>query len=176
MSRKRADEPFVMLPRSLLESYAWRALSRAARRVIDRIVIEHLAHAGRENGKLIVRYEDFIEYGIHPESIAPAQREACALGLIIMTERGRAGNAEYRTPHKWAVAFVKGKRGATASTWKRFQSLPEAKAVAAEARSTKDTNAVAKGKAQARRRAFRNKTPLPDSVVVSLPDSGGRNR
>src|SRR5207302_4402026 len=50
-TRKRADEPFVMLPRSLLESYAWRALSRAARQVIDRIVIEHLAHGGRENGK-----------------------------------------------------------------------------------------------------------------------------
>ena len=176
MAKKRAAEPFIMLPRSLLESFAWRALSRAARQVIDRIVIEHLAHAGRENGKLIVRYEDFIEYGIHPMSIAPAQREASALGLIVLVKRGRAGNAEYRTPHQWGLAFVKGKGGAMASTWKRFQSLSEAKTVAAQARSAKDTSAVARGKAQARRRAFRNITPLPDSVGVSLPDSGGRNR
>jgi hypothetical protein len=171
MAKKWADEPFIMLPRSLLESYAWRALSRAGRQVIDRIVIEHLAHGGRENGELIVRYEDFKEYGIHLHAIAPAQREVCALGLIIMMERGRAGNAEYRIPHKWALAFVKGKRGAMPTTWKRFQSLPEAKAVAAEARSTKDTNAVAKGKAQAKRRA-----PLPDSVIPFTAGFRGRNK
>jgi hypothetical protein len=34
-----------------------------------------------------------IKYGIGNDQVAPAQREACALGLIIMTKRGRAGNA-----------------------------------------------------------------------------------
>jgi hypothetical protein len=172
MAKKRADEPFVMLPRSLLESYAWRALSRAGHQVVARVVIEHLAHGGRENGRLIVRYEDFLEYGIHLHAIAPAQREVCALGLLIMVERGRAGNAEYRIPHKWALAFVKGKHGAMHSTtWKRFQSLQEAKAVAVEARKAKDTNAVAKGKVQAKRRA-----PLPDSVIPFTAGFRGRNK
>jgi hypothetical protein len=100
MAKKKHDEPFVMLPQSLLQSYAWRAASRACRQVIDRICIEHMAHAGTHNGKLVVRKVDFLEYGIGNDQIAPAQREACALGIVILTKRGRAGNAEHRAPHQ----------------------------------------------------------------------------
>src|SRR5438876_10375805 len=98
MARKKT-EPYVQMPRSLLESCAWRAMSRAARRVVDRIAIEHMAHAGTANGKLIVRKIDFVGYGVEKDGVAPALREACALGIIIMTKRGRAGNAEHRAPH-----------------------------------------------------------------------------
>jgi hypothetical protein len=152
--KKRYDEPFVMLPQSLLQSYALRAASRACRQVIDRICIEHMAHAGTHNGKLIVRKVDFLEYGIGNDQIAPAEREACALGIVILTKRGRAGNAEHRAPHQWGLAFLKDKKtGAMVSTaWKRFQSLQEARAVAAEARRAKDTAAVSAGKRRAERR------------------------
>jgi len=153
MAKKKYDEPFVMLPRSLLESFAWRAASGGARLVIYRVMLEHLAHAGTRNGDLEVRKVDFIAYGVDNAGVAPAQREACALGILILTKRGRAGNAEHRASHRWALAFIKDKHGAMYSTgWKRFESLEEAKRIAKKARAEKDSTAVKMGKQRAHRR------------------------
>ena len=71
-----------------------------------------MAHAGTQNGKLVVRKDDFVEYGIHNDQVAPALRETCALGLIVLTKRGRGGNREWRAAHQWALSFVEDKRGA----------------------------------------------------------------
>jgi hypothetical protein len=40
-------------------------------------------------------------YGIHRHAIAPGLRELEALGFIGITERGRAGNGEFRAPNKF---------------------------------------------------------------------------
>jgi len=155
-----------MLPRSFFESFAWKAASLACRSAVERVVIEHLAHGGRENGNLIVRKVDFLEHGIYNDGIAPALREACALGLLIMTKRGRAGNAEHRAAHRWAVAPVLDQRLKPFDTaWKRFQSLEEAEKVAAEARAAKDTTAVEMAKKRASRRKI---IPFPIGEVVAV--------
>src|ERR1700730_13730069 len=83
----------------MLESPAYRALSRSAHMVISRIEVELAHHGGNENGRLPVTTEDFIAYGMDRGSVAPAIREAEALGFIRVTERGRGGNAEYRKPN-----------------------------------------------------------------------------
>jgi len=178
MAKKKHDEPFVMLPQSLLQSYAWRAASRACRQVIDRISLEHMAHAGTHNGKLVVRKSDFLEYGIGNDQIAPAQREACALGIVILTKRGRAGNAERRAPHQWGLAFLRDKKtGAMVSTtWKRFQSIQEAKAVAAEARGAKDTAAVSTGKRRAERRKAAKVLHFPVREISTETGPGNQDR
>jgi hypothetical protein len=80
----------------MLSSPAWRALSLSAHRVIDRITIELMLHGGADNGRLPVTYDDFEKYGIHRHSIAPAIREAAALGFVEITVEGRAGNAEWK--------------------------------------------------------------------------------
>src|SRR5262245_41628666 len=105
--KKKSGEPFLMLFRTVVNSYAWRAASGACHKAIYRIAEENMAHGGTQNGDLEVTNEDLFKYGIrHHDSIAPALR-GCALGLIIMTHRGRAGNAEHRSSHRWALAFVK---------------------------------------------------------------------
>jgi len=58
------DQPWVWLSREMLESEALRSLSLAARRVVDRVILEQMAHAGKENGNLIVTYDDFVRFGI----------------------------------------------------------------------------------------------------------------
>jgi hypothetical protein len=45
-------EPFVMLPRELIASDAWRSLGINGRRLIDFLLLEHMGHGGKENGKL----------------------------------------------------------------------------------------------------------------------------
>ena len=56
-------------------------------------------------GRLPVTYEDFERYGIDRHSIAPAIREAVALGFLEVTERGRAGNAEWRRPNYFRLTY-----------------------------------------------------------------------
>ena len=70
----------------MLRSPAWRVLSLSARRVLDRLEIEHADHGGAENGRLPVTYEDFHQYGIHRHAIGPAIREVVALGFAEITE------------------------------------------------------------------------------------------
>src|SRR4029450_8804364 len=93
--RNRINCQFAPRPIEMLESPAYRVLSLSAHRVITRIEIELAHHGGNDNGKLPVTKQDFIDYGIHDHAVAPAIREAEALGFIRVTERGRGGNAEH---------------------------------------------------------------------------------
>src|SRR4051812_48403459 len=104
--RNRISGQFDARLIEMLESPAYRVLSLSAHRVIDRIVIEHAHHGGAENGRLPVTYGDFHHYGLHRHSIAPAIREAEALGFIRVTERGRASAGEFRSPSLYFLTFV----------------------------------------------------------------------
>ena len=89
----------------MLESPAYRALSRAARQILDRIEIELAHHGGKDNGRLPVTFDDFVAYGVNRHAIAPAIRELVALGFIEVTQQGRAGNAEFRRPGKYRLTY-----------------------------------------------------------------------
>ena len=141
--RNRIGEQFSTRTRSMLESPAWRALSLSAHRLISRIELELCYHGGQENGKLPVTNEDFCEYGIHHASIAPAIREAQALGFIVVTERGRGGNAEYRKPNLFRLTFAFTNRAEQPTNeWKKIKTLEDALAIARSARKAKDPRAV----------------------------------
>ena len=118
-NRPPNGEPWVWLTRELLESDAWRSMSRAARLVVDRVLIEHMAHAGTANGDLIVTYADFVKFGVRRESLPAAIADAGARGLIIITEKGRASTGPDRWPSKYAVGWLPLKDGAAApNRWK----------------------------------------------------------
>jgi hypothetical protein len=67
-------EQFTWQPISMLESPAHRVASLSCRRVVDRVRIELGHHGGKDNGKLPVTFQDFHEYGIHRDCIAPGMR------------------------------------------------------------------------------------------------------
>ena len=138
----------------LMESFALRVLSRAAHLALLRIEIELRRHAGHGNGKLIVTKEQFIEFGIHNDCVAPALRELEALGVIIITERGRGGNAE-RQPNRFRLNYLCGAindQVAPTDTWDRFKTIEEAEHVARQARANKDPIKVAYGRQNAARK------------------------
>jgi len=120
----------------MLESPAYRVLSLSAHRVIARIRIELAHHGGRDNGELPVTFDDFERYGIHRHAIAPAIREAEALGFIRTTQLGRAGNGEFRIPNKFALTHLAIENGQKVATndWHRIETLEEAMALSAAAR------------------------------------------
>ena len=104
--RNQINEQFSARLISMLESPAYRALSRSAHLVISRIEVELARHGGNDNGRLPVTTDQFVEFGMHRSSVAPAIREAEALGFIRITERGRGGNAEHGSPNKFFLTFA----------------------------------------------------------------------
>src|SRR5947208_15015989 len=64
-------ERYAAYPVAMLESPAFRALSRAGQLFIARLAIELAQHGGKDNGALPVTFQNCIDYGIHPKSVAP---------------------------------------------------------------------------------------------------------
>lgn len=75
---------------ALMESPAMRSLGINARKVLDRIEIEHLAHGRVENGNLIVTHQQFVEWGANHNAVGDAIDELRYKGLIDVL-KGRAG-------------------------------------------------------------------------------------
>jgi hypothetical protein len=127
-NRPPEGESWVWLTQEMLESPAWRAMRFAARKIVDRVIIEHLAHAGTENGNLITTYTDFQHFGLRRRSsIAPAIIEAETLGFIDVIERGGSAYAELRNPSRYALAWL-GRKDGTPPTnrWKAFDTVADA--------------------------------------------------
>jgi len=122
----------------MLESPAWRILSASAHRLLDRLDIEHRHHAGRDNGKLIVTFEQFCSYGMDRHAVARAIREAVALGFVEVTRRGCAGNADQRQASQYRLTYqpAEGVPGYASDEWRRIRTLEEANRIAVEARAT----------------------------------------
>jgi hypothetical protein len=120
----------------MLESPAFQVLSLSAHRALARLEIEHAHHGGNDNGKLPVTKDHFIEYGIHCHAVAPALRELEALGFIEITERGRAGNAEYRRPNLFRLTYRHKERSNPTDEWTRIKTMEEAEMLARSARRT----------------------------------------
>jgi hypothetical protein len=141
----------------MLESPAYRTLSLSAHRIISRIEIELAHHGGNDNGRLPVTKLDFICYGVSHDQVAPAIREAEALGFIQITERGRGGNAEFHKPNLFFLTFAHARDSravAPPHDWRRFRTMEEAETAARAARANKNPDAVRFGL----RRAAKNKT------------------
>jgi hypothetical protein len=134
--RQTIEGQFAPRRIEMLESPAYRVLSLSARKVLDRIEIELAHHGGSDNGKLPVTYENFRHYGMDRDAIAPAIREVAALGFLEITEQGRAGNREFRSPSKYRLTFRHLDRAKPTDEWRRVQTMEEAETIAQTARKT----------------------------------------
>lgn len=132
--RNRIAEQFSARTISMLESPAFRVLSLSAHRILARLEIELAHHGGQDNGRLPVTYEDFRAYGIDRDAIAPALRECEALGFAEVTKRGRAGNAEFRTPSLYRLTYIYAAGAPPTHEWRKLDTMEAAVPVARAAR------------------------------------------
>lgn len=121
----------------MLESPAYRALSLSAHRVLARLEIEVARHGGNDNGALPCTFDDFAAYGVSRRLIAPAIREVVALGFVAITERGRAGNAEWRRPNIYRLTYRHTTTTEPTDDWRKIETAEAAEALAEKARKTK---------------------------------------
>jgi hypothetical protein len=124
----KIEGPYVMLTRELLESPAWGVLTLVDRRILDRLCIEHMAHAGTENGNLKCTFTNIEEYGIRRFSIARSIRRLEALGLIRVVERGGITRADFKFPSIYQLTFIQGNIPAT-NEWIQIGSIETAKQI-----------------------------------------------
>lgn len=81
-------KPWVWLIAELMASDAWRLRSHNCALFVDRLLIEHMNHAGLENGRLKATYDDLEAYVLRRRSIKGAIEEAKFLGLVRVTFHG----------------------------------------------------------------------------------------
>jgi hypothetical protein len=74
--------------------------------VLDRLELEHLMHAGKENGSLIVTFDQFAKAGATRRYINATLQEGEARGLLEVTHRGRPGGGGLRNPSKYRVTYL----------------------------------------------------------------------
>jgi hypothetical protein len=177
--RNQINGQFSVRLVEMQESPAYRAMSRGGHLVVSRVEIELAHHGGNDNGWLPVTHLQFIDYGVHHQSVAAHIREAEALGFIRVTERGRGGNADHRAPSFFFLTFAHNRdslKTPPSHEWRRIKTMEEAKQIAQNARASKDKRAVSLGKQNWRRRrsaAAASKTfPATGFRSFSLPDSG----
>jgi hypothetical protein len=165
VKRRKTSIGGVFAPRliELISSPAFSALSLSARRVLDRIEVEYASHGGTENGKLPVTFDDFCRFHIHRHCIAPAIREVVALGFVEITQAGRAGNAEYRTPNIFRLTYRETDYADPTHEWRRINSYEEALLIADAARKSVDRNY--------NYRRTKIRTPVPETTTVSVPEN-----
>lgn len=154
-SRPSIQEPFVMLAQSLLASPAWREVSSDARLVLDRLMLEHMAHGGHTADKLKCTYANFCEHGIRGRSIAPAIRECEAVGLLITTEKGRHSISTLRRPSTYRLTFLKGRwsdgrQMDPTDEWRTVKTCEEARRLIAAGRDQKSAAHVRRALAAVR--------------------------
>jgi hypothetical protein len=172
--KKQSQIPGQFVPRlrEMLESPAWRVLSKAGRGVIDRIEIELASHGGtrkgqNDNGKLPVTFDDFVAHGIDRHLIAPAIAEDSALGFIEVTDPGRAGNSEFRKPKLFRLTYLPTDGDAEFGTneWRRIETMEQAREIKAKAREPWRHREIAKAKAaKARKKQESSGGKYPASV------------
>src|SRR5262245_6842246 len=158
----------------MLESPAYRALSLSGHRTISRIEIELASHGGNDNGRLPVTKQDLVDYGVSHDAVAPAIREAAALGFIRVIEHGRGGNAEYRKPNLFFLTFAHGRDSRQfppPHDWRQIKTMQEAKSIARAARANKNPDAVRFGLRRAAKNKNRSRKPGPASVPKSRTET-----
>jgi hypothetical protein len=165
---------FVTHSKELRESPAWAALPDNARRVLDRLELEHMRHGGAENGNLKCTYSDFQQAGIRRASVALAIRQCVCLGFVEVTQRGRRSAAGFHTPSSYRLTYVYGCGNSSARTdeWRRYKAAEAAEAALQTAAQTRNWDTQPKPRKQKPGRAIE---PDPDALA-SLRSAMPRTR
>ncbi|MGQ0741906.1 MAG: hypothetical protein ACT4OG_06395 [Alphaproteobacteria bacterium] len=94
-NRPPEGEPWIWLTAEMLSSPACRALGINGRRVLDFLMLEHMAHAGTENGRLLAPYNQLVRFGVAKSEISRALAEVEHLGWIDVERGERLGGRQH---------------------------------------------------------------------------------
>jgi hypothetical protein len=120
--------PFIPLTAELLTSAAWRTKSINCTRLLEFLMIEHLNHAGSENGQLLAPYNQLVESGIGRRFIREAIQESVDRGLLRIA-RGKHDGGNKTRATRYRLTFLADRHiadggavyfGAPTDEWRRW--------------------------------------------------------
>jgi hypothetical protein len=130
---------FAAQPITLLKSAPFRVLNNSERKMFARIEIEYSDHGGRDNGKLPITFDQFEEYGIRRQLIAPSRRALVALGLVTFEQGHAAEKDGDRRPNLFGLTHRPVGEAAAVNDWRHIgDDMAVAERVATTARNTLD--------------------------------------
>lgn len=124
-------EPWIWFTREMLASPAWRKMTGVAKTVLERVMIEHMEHAGTMNGELVITYDDFVDFGIRRRSIREAIDVAKALGFLDVVIEGKRSYGNARRPTEYGLTWMGRNRMPPSNRWQKLDM--EAAQIAVEA-------------------------------------------
>jgi hypothetical protein len=116
----------VPMPRDLLMSPAWLAMSPQCRKFIDALMVEWADHGGGENGNLKAPYDMLQARGMRRERVLDVVIEAKALG-IVDPARGQRSYGSRKAPSIYRLTWLGTPDGLTPThEWKAIKTAEEA--------------------------------------------------
>jgi hypothetical protein len=95
----------VPLPKDLIDSVSIAVISRGALKLLFGLMSEHAAHAGQQNGRLVLPYDQMRQLGVRRNDILPHLFELRALGLVDF-ERGARSYGSAKQPSYYRLTWL----------------------------------------------------------------------
>jgi hypothetical protein len=134
---KKKHYGYVMRMAEMSNSPAFRALNLSEHRALARLEIEHCNHKGKDNGRLPLRVQDCVDFGIHKDTASTALRVLVALGFAVRTFQGYAGKAGRRRASEFGLTYVGIDGKPPTDDWQHILTIEDAERLAKEARADK---------------------------------------
>jgi hypothetical protein len=96
---------------TLVVSPPWRLRPKPLMTILERLEVEHMRHAGKENGNLCVSYDQLVEAGVSRKMIRAAENAGEALGLLaVKPSETLQGNIRGASEYRLTYVPEKGRR------------------------------------------------------------------
>ena len=155
-----ADESWIWMTRRMIESDAFRALGINARRVLDFVILDHMAHAGTENGRLCAPYSQLVLFGVAKSEICSAITELETFGFIEVTKGQRLGGRQQAS--RYRLTWLSSADGEPATNRWRSVTVAFIRAYREERRR----RATLQKERKRQQRAVRDKKPAPGAGIL----------
>ena len=98
-------QPFIWMTKNMLGSITHLALGIHARRILDFLLYEHMAHGGKENGNLAAPYKQLEVWGLTSADVRKGFEELFVTGFVRLTKQGlrTQGRGE---PARYALTWL----------------------------------------------------------------------
>ncbi len=112
---------YIIHSQALISSPAWRGRSHNLSRLLDFLELEHMAHGGKDNGRLLAPWNQLVQFGIGRRFVADVVDEGVERGLLDV--RKGVGRAPSNYTITYLPTFASGEENAPSDRWRAYEPV-----------------------------------------------------